>query len=233
MVAAFGCPFAEISLSDPDEVESLFDDFLRIRRESGIDYLAHYPNEDNPNDAEILRNRFLPRMEKLLALSGRLGIRKGTMHFWMDRRWIAPDTAEKKARLLSEIVALAVGNGVTLCIENLSERYDSFLPLFEAVPDLRMTLDIGHGELLSSRNTSYGFIEHCFDRIAHLHVHDNHGGTSVRDDLHLPLGQGVVDYRRILNLLREKNYSSTVTMEVKPADMPATLARILEEPATP
>lgn len=226
-VTALGYPFAEVSLNDPDEVESLLDDFHRIRRETGIDYLAHYPNEDNPNDDAVLRNRFLPRMEKLLGLSGRLGIRKGTLHFWMDRRWIAPGTAEKKTRLLSEMVAMAGGNGVTLCIENLSERYDSFLPLFEAIPDLRMTLDIGHGELLSRRNTSYGFIEHCFDRIAHLHVHDNRGGTSVRDDLHLPLGEGVVDYRRILGLLKERNYRSTITMEVKPGDMPATLARIL------
>jgi len=232
-VAALGYPFAEVSLSDPGKVESLLGDFRRIRREWGIEYLAHYPNEDDPNDPSILRSLFLPRMEKLLALSGRLGIRKGTFHFWMDRRWIAPETAEKKIRLLSEMAAMAEGNGVTLCIENLSERHDSFLPLFEAIPGLRMTLDIGHGELLSRENTSYGFIEHCFDRIAHIHVHDNRGGTSVRDDLHLPLGQGIVDYRRILGLLKEKSYRSTITMEVKPADMPATLARILEEQGTP
>jgi len=228
-VIELGYPFAEISLNDPSEVESRIEEFQKIREESGIDYLAHYPNEDHPTDPVILKNRFLPRMERLLELSRRLGIRKGTLHFWMDRRWIAPGTAKEKTRLLDEMVSRAKTVGITLCIENLSERHDSFAPLFEAIPDLRMTLDIGHGELLSHENTSFGFIEHCFDRIAHVHVHDNRGGTSVKDDLHLPLGEGVVDFPRILALLKEKNYRSTITMEVKPGDMPATRSRILRE----
>jgi len=227
-VIALGYPFAEISLNDPLKVEGRLEELLRIREASGIDYLAHYPNEDHPTDPVILKNRFLPRMERLLELSRRLGIRKGTLHFWMDRRWIAPETATEKTRLLGEMVSRAGTAGITLCLENLSERHDSFAPLFEAIPDLRMTLDIGHGELLSHENTSFGFIEHCFDRIAHVHVHDNRGGTSVKDDLHLPPGEGVVDFPRIFALLKGKTYRSTITMEVKPGDMPAARQRILQ-----
>jgi len=226
-VIALGYPFAEISLDHPSEVERQMEELLEIRDEAGIDYLAHYPNEDDPTDPVVLKERFLPRMARLLELSCRLGIGKGTLHFWMDRRWIDPGTAEAKTKLLHEMVSRAADAGITLCLENLSERYDSFAPLFEAIPDLRMTLDIGHGELLSRENTSFGFIEHGFDRIAHVHVHDNLGGTSVKDDLHLPLGDGVVDYPRILTLLKDRNYRSTITMEVKPGDMPATCQRIL------
>ena len=112
--------------------------------------------------------------------------------------------------------------GITVCIENLSERTESFGPAFDAIPDLRMTLDIGHAQLLSQQNTSFRFIEDHFSRIAHLHVHDNRGGTSVKDDLHLPLGEGIVDYPAIMASLINRGYDSTITMEVKSKDMPRT-----------
>lgn len=221
-VGALGFPFAEISLKDPDEIARQLDDLNRAKAECGLYYLAHYPNEDNPFDAQVLAERFVPRMERLLDLSESLGIRKGTIHFWMDRRWMSPELAARKIELLAEMVAYATRRGVVLCLENLSERPESFAPAFEAIPELRMTLDIGHGQLLARKNTAFGFIEHHFARIDHLHVHDNRGGTSVEDDLHLPLGEGTVDYARIFTLLREKGYRSTITMEIKPHDMPRT-----------
>lgn len=175
----------------------------------------------------VLRERFLPRIKALIDLSETLGIGKATMHFWIDRRWAPAGLIPRKLELLREIVSYAVQAGVVLCIENLSERHDSFQPAFEMIPDLMMTLDIGHAQLLARENTSHRFIEHCMSRIGHVHVHDNHGGTSVRDDLHLALGEGAVDYRAILSALVAGGYDSTVTMEVKPADMPRTMEAIM------
>jgi sugar phosphate isomerase/epimerase len=227
-VGRLGYPFAEISVYDPEEMHRSVGDFLELKKKYGIYYLAHYPNEGNPFDAEALRRGFVPRMVKLFEVTRELGIEKGTLHFWMDRRWAEPGLLSAKKELLAEMVAAAGDNGITLCIENLTERYESFVEVCDAIPRLRMTLDIGHGELLSSENTSFGFIRHLFDKIAHLHVHDNHGGTSVKDDLHLPLGQGRVDYPRIFSMLKEKGYRHTVTMELKPAEMPPT-KRLIEE----
>jgi len=51
------------------------------------------------------------------------------------------------------------------------------------------------------------------------HAHDNNGGTSVKDDLHLPLGEGSVDYKAILKAIVGQGYDSTITMEVKTKDM--------------
>lgn len=227
-VGALGLPFAEISLKDPDEIERQIDELIAIRAQYALTYLAHYPNEDNPFDPSILAERFVPRMQRLLDLSQALDIHKGTIHFWMDRRWVAPDLAARKIELLAAMTAYAARRGVVLCLENLSERHDSFAPVFEAIPELRMTLDIGHGQLLARQNTAFGFIEHHFARIAHLHVHDNRGGTSVADDLHLPLGEGTVEYGRIFDLLRGRGYHGTITMEIKPGDMPRTREIIRE-----
>ena len=65
-------------------------------------------------------------------------------------------------------------------------------------------------------------VKHLFNKIEHVHVHDNFGGKSVKDDLHLPLGDGNVDYPKIFTMLKEKGYDSTITMELKPDDMPKT-----------
>ncbi len=222
-IAGLGYPFVEVSLDDPETVAAQTPRLLEIRREYGVDYLAHFPNEGDPFDVESLRERFMPRIKALLDLCGPIGASKATMHFWMDRRWAAEGIISRKLDMLEEIVGHASRLGVLLCIENLSERQDSFRRVFEALPALRMTLDIGHGELLSRDNTSYGFIEQCAGRIAHVHVHDNLGGTGVRDDLHLALGDGRVDYRSILKALIASGYDSTITMEVKVSDMPRTL----------
>jgi len=227
-VGKLGYPFAEISLYVPEDVERDLDELLRLKTLYGITYIAHYPNEDDAFDAKILEERFVPRMKRLLHLSGALGIMKGTFHFWMDERYVSHEAASRKIELASEVVASATNAGVILCIENLSERYYNFMPMFHTIPDLKMTLDIGHGQLLSRENTSFGFIENCFPRIEHVHVHDNRGGKSPKDDIHLPLGEGIVDYLRILALLKERGYESTMTMEVKLSDMAKTKDAILK-----
>jgi sugar phosphate isomerase/epimerase len=221
-VSNLGYPFVEISLDDPATVAGWIPQLLEIKDTYGISFLAHYPNEDNPLDVDVLRNKFLPRIKTLMDLSRKLDITKATLHFWIDQRWAPADLIPGKLELLSRIVDYGNEYGITVCIENLSERSESFGPAFDAIPDLRMTLDIGHAQLLAQQNTSFRFIEEHFSRIAHLHVHDNRGGTSVKDDLHLPLGDGIVDYSAIIAALMKKGYDSTITMEVKPRDMSRT-----------
>ena len=60
------------------------------------------------------------------------------------------------------------------------------------VETLGMTLDVGHGELLSEKNTAYDFLAQYPEKIYHMHVHDNQGGSTQADDLHLLPGQGVL-----------------------------------------
>ena len=218
-IGKLGYPFAEISLYEPGQVLEQLQDLMELKEKYGIYYLAHYPNEGTPFDVEMLQDKFVSKLKRLLDLSQNLGIRKGTMHFWMDKRRVASTVVVKKIQMLSEMVAHAADRGIVLCIENLSEGYDSFSPAFDAIPGLRMTMDIGHGQLLTKENTSSNFLGHLFHRIAHIHVHDNYGGSSVKDDIHLAVGDGIVDYPKILGMLKKKGYRSTITMEVKVQEM--------------
>ena len=223
-VGELGYPFAEIDVNDPEVAVRERDELLRLRDKYGFYYLAHFPNEGDPRDVDALEQRFVPKMKRLFACARDLGIGKGTMHFWMDPRWASPELIRGKTRLLSLLADDATEKGMILCLENLTSQHDSFGAVMEAIPHLRMTMDIGHGELLSDTNTSFGFIQHLFHRIAHVHVHDNRGGTTVKDDLHLPLGEGIVDFPGILTMLKARGYQSTITMEVLPKDMVRTQA---------
>ncbi|HNZ64996.1 MAG TPA: sugar phosphate isomerase/epimerase [Smithella sp.] len=218
-VSKLDLPFIEISLDDPQTVSAWLDRLLDMKNACGTEFLAHYPNEDNPFDVKILRDKFLPRIQALMKISRQLGIHKATLHFWMDKRWASTDLIRGKLEILKRIVDDGRDCDITVCIENLSERAESFAPAFDAIPDLRMTLDIGHAQLLSRQNTSFRFIEEHFPRIAHIHAHDNRGGKTVKDDLHLALGEGRVNYQAIFKALINRGYNSTVTTEVKIKDM--------------
>src|SRR5215217_8058913 len=48
------------------------------------------------------------------------------------------------------------------------------------------------------------------DKIAHIHWHDNHG----KSDEHLPIGDGLINHRSVVEELKAINYNKTVTLEV-------------------
>ncbi len=221
-VCELNYPFVEINMDDPVKIESQLDSLLALKEKYGIQYLAHYPNEGNPADLKNLEEVFVPKVKQLIEFSPLLEIKKGTIHFWMDKRWASEKVISEKISMLSQLVDHSVRFNLQLCLENLTSRHDSFARYFKEIPNLKMTMDIGHGQLLSKENTAFGFMAHVFEKIEHVHVHDNLGGTGVEDDLHLPLGQGIVDYPKILSILAQKGYDSTITMEVKPDQMAGT-----------
>lgn len=217
LIGKAGFPFAEISIINQktfygEELPAL----KKIRDIYGLTYLAHGPQEGNPWGLEELRKDLLPHIKSLLDCLKELSISLFTVHFWIDNRFINTKIIEEKIKILSEMSSYAADRGIKLCIENLSERFSDFAVAFEAIDTLGMTLDIGHGELLSARNTAYDFCGHCFGQIGHLHLHDNRGGDSPSDDLHLPLGEGSIDFSSILHDLREKGFDKTMVLEVSP-----------------
>jgi sugar phosphate isomerase/epimerase len=85
-----------------------------------------------------------------------------------------------------------------------------FHEIFKGFPELRLTLDIGHANLGSGKNRSTEFIHHFGYRIGHVHANDNFG----KEDNHLPIGAGVIDFEKILKELNQTQYNETITLEV-------------------
>jgi sugar phosphate isomerase/epimerase len=208
--------FAEINLLNPHHPFQEIPFLLKLKKVFNFFFIVHGPEEGNPFDCQELRNKLLPQIKILVDFAYELDASLITIHFWLDQRFIGKTILMNKLTILEDMMNLATKKRITLCLENLSERIDDLEQTFHQFPQIGLTLDIGHGELLTSKNTAYSFIEMYPDRIKHIHIHDNYGGNTPDDDLHLPLGKGTVVFEPILHALCETGYNGTITLEVAP-----------------
>ena len=118
---------------------------------------------------------------------------------------------------LELVVEKADHLGLSLCIENMFPQHyslvnpEDFVEVFERFPTLRLTLDMGHGQIESAGGKrTIEFIERFADRIYHVHASDNLG----KADDHLPIGAGVIDFQELVKALKKSGYDETVTLEV-------------------
>jgi sugar phosphate isomerase/epimerase len=151
-----------------------------------------------------------------------------TIHLWLDPRFVTPRAIDYKIGFLDRLIREAQPTGTTICLENLSETADHLDPVFQALPQLNLTLDIGHAQLLAEENTSLGFVARHAERIRHVHVHDNHGGNSPEHDLHLPLGQGIIDFKGIFQGLLATGYDRGISLELRPWEIEKCIHYIKE-----
>ena len=214
-----GLDFAEVSLKDMSKFTGSICDFVELRSKTDLFYLCHGPNEGDPNDATSLRENYLPRILEILDIMPTLDMSLLTLHLWVDHRFVKALVIDLKIDLLEQIIDKARTRNITICLENLSEDCSDLDKVFKALPHLYLTLDIGHAQLLRPKTTAFDLIAAYPHRIKHLHLHDNMGGNSVNDDLHLPVGSGNVDFQEILATLKQAGYIGTATLELKPEEI--------------
>jgi sugar phosphate isomerase/epimerase len=215
-LAEGGFPFVEISVLSAEAFQRDLEQLSYLQNTQGIIFLAHGPEEGKAQDPGFLKNEMLPRINRITECLPELGIELLTIHFWLDRRFIEPRIIDQKIALLRSMAEHAAAQGVQLCVENLSEQAQDFKQAFDEIEPLGMTLDIGHSELLSEKNTAYDFLAQYPEKIYHMHVHDNQGGSDQSDDLHLLPGQGIIGFRPILKAAGRQGYNRTMTLEVEP-----------------
>jgi len=210
-----GFDFGELVLSNAKSRRLWSSSEFSNSLDEGFFLVAHGPNEGPPNDLKNLRNKCYPALCKTVDVAAKLGINLLVIHLWMDRRFVKPEVREEKKRALRRLCDYAAACKVLICLENLSEDAEDLAVALNAVPDLGITLDVGHGQLLAETNTSFRIIEELFPSIKHIHLHDNRGGRGVADDLHLAVGDGSVDFEGILGALVRKGFDRTMTIEVQ------------------
>jgi sugar phosphate isomerase/epimerase len=221
-----GLSFMEIPIQDPRAFSLQVASYRLIKADLDLDFLCHGPREGDPNDREGLEKKYFPKILSLLPLMESLGMPLLTIHLWLDPRFVSEEILDYKETFLRRILEETGKKGITLCIENLSEDASALTRFFQKFPALNLTLDLGHGELLSKVNTCYSFIEAIPEKIRHVHLHDNRGGDSYLDDLHLIPGEGIIDLKDIYHKLLAVGYKGTITLELKPAEIANCLERV-------
>lgn len=199
-----------------------------LSAERGLTLFGHGPNEGRPTDLDFLEKETLPVFREALDEAQRIGVVLLTLHFNVDTRWIPAETVKGKIELLRQVTGWGRKRGIRVNLENLSEAAAVLKPALAGVPDLGLTLDFGHAMLTHQSSTAPEIIERLSDRIAHLHLHDNHGGMSVKDDLHLIPGEGEVDFPGLFKLFKARDYHRTATLELKPHELALGRQRVID-----
>ena len=226
LLHGLGLQFAEIPISDPEKFSSHKAYYKTLKEKLGIFYLSHGPREGDPNDIKALKNIYLPKLRHILSIMPELDMKLLTVHLWLDPRFVSEDAISYKIGLLERLIVRAEALGITICLENLSETATHLTRAFNVLSLLYLTLDIGHAQLLSEENTSFGFMERYPERIRHIHIHDNLGGDSPKDDLHLPVGEGIIDFEKIVKELNVIGYNGTISLELKPWEIKKCLGHV-------
>lgn len=183
--------------------------------------VCHLPTFVTTADlTESLRKASIREMHDSLAVAAELGAGKVVLHPSMAGgmgAFVLHVVKGYAFEFLSEMVEAADRLGVTICLENMFPRNrlgvepDDFKEIFEAFPDLKMTLDTGHANIDDCRGRRLKtFVDDFGPRICHLHISDNKG----QGDDHLAVGQGTIKFADLVRRLQRAGYDKTITLEV-------------------
>jgi sugar phosphate isomerase/epimerase len=112
------------------------------------------------------------------------------------------------------LLKIANDYGVKIAIENVPEPYPFLMKSVEDFKrfyveigeDMNMVLDIGHANINGQIEL---FLKTFADRIVHVHAHDNDG----RNDQHLGIGYGNIDWKNTADLFKRISYDRVVVIE--------------------
>ena len=223
--ARLGFDYLELAMDPPMAHHSLLlsarTAITRALKVNGLGLVCHLPTFLTTADlTESLRRASVTEMHRSLDVAADLGAKKVVLHPSAAGGMGAfvLDTVKGYAfDFLADMVAAAQGLNMTICLENMFPRNrlgvepDDFEEMFETFPSLKMTLDTGHANIDDRRGRRLKeLVDRFGERIGHLHISDNKGKL----DDHLAVGQGTVNFVRLVRHLKAAGYNDTVTLEV-------------------
>ena len=179
-----------------------------------IGHTAYYLPLASP--FESLRKAAMEEMRWAVEAFAELKASKMTVHpdrsipFAMSSKGIM----QKNLQSIQEIAEMSGPLGIQVLVENMDRTFNTVEQIRQVLSHIRplgFHLDVGHANLNAERNRTGEFLQAFHDRLAHVHLSDNFG---KREDLHLPLGAGSIDWRSIISMLKSFKYDGTITLEV-------------------
>jgi sugar phosphate isomerase/epimerase len=113
-----------------------------------------------------------------------------------------------------------------ITLENTEEDLNTLKEIFDRIPKLAFCLDIGHANLVPAGSKSIDLIQQFRNILKHIHIHDNVGGDSEKHDIHLPIGEGNINFEPIFKKLKQVNYTGNITIELYKPEFEARIKSI-------
>ena len=190
-----------------------------LRASYTLNYSIHAPYADTnlSADDDLIREWILKRIRASIRFASELEARCVVVHpgwttatdrFMKGRAW------DLNLRSLHWLLRYAEEYGVSLLVENVPEptpylmvTADDFQMFFDEMElQMGMTLDVAHANL---QGETYEFMSRFGDKIKHMHVSDNHGAR----DQHLPVGEGSIDWGRVVSSARGTGFTGWLVVE--------------------
>ncbi|WP_245743134.1 sugar phosphate isomerase/epimerase family protein [Desulfobacula phenolica] len=224
-ISGLGFDYLELTLDAPyahyTKILEMENKLVHALKQHSMGLVCHLPSFVYTADLTPgIREISLKEMIHSLETAARIGAQKAVLHpsYISGLGTLAMKTAEDYAhQSLCTIMKQADHLGIQLCFENMFPNYHSFFDpshfarIFKEFPDLKMTLDAGHANIDDPGKTKlYEFIQRFSDRIRHIHISDNSGKT----DDHARVGNGTVNFKKFIRLLKQSGYDDTITLEI-------------------
>jgi sugar phosphate isomerase/epimerase len=197
--------------------------------EAGIACTLHLPSHPEWQPMDLSQG-----LAPYIDLGRLMDARLVTFHTTLSTLFYEDEDIDVFLESLPAAYDAAVEADVPIAIETLGLYYTELSLLFERFPKLKMVLDLGHGQILTTMNRSLAHIESFGDYIEMVNVHDNNGGQMVQEiinlkkqravsrgemrelalkyDTHNLIGKGSIDFDSIFRLLKSKGYDKRFLM---------------------
>lgn len=170
---------------------------------------------------EPVRKAWVVEGKKAIDVANELGIKEINFHaqtypLTLSNKKFRRQTIQNFIKSSEELVDYAARFNMGVMIENIpkgkrkSFEPDDFKQIFRGVNGLGFHLDVGHAFIGEGMRGVEKYIKTFKDRLWHVHLHDNHG----KHDEHLPIGEGNIDFRKVVKSLKKVEYNRTITLEV-------------------
>jgi len=215
LFAASKFDYIDLTLEHPKAHIDVIDKkaVLAAIKASGLDVVGHttyYLPFASPINS--IRQAAIEDVIKTLGFFKEAGARTVTVHPDSGVGTMEPKISVSLNALSFKIISdEAAKHDLTIVVENMPGLFSNVEPLntlLTTVPALRFHLDVGHAVL---RGNKFKQLVGMFKaKLVHVHFSDNR----TREDDHMPIGAGNINWTEIVQALKGFGYDATITLEV-------------------
>jgi sugar phosphate isomerase/epimerase len=203
-------PKAGLDRIDPKAIRQLLD-------QAGMGVVGHtawFLPFGSP--VERVRRAAVEEVAAALPAFAQVGVRLVNVHIAKGVSAFGHDSAIRmNGASFAELAERAEPHGIQIMVEHVPDRstsIDDIRAILDHDSRLGFHLDVGHANIGGDRLD--GLLKAFADRLCHVHLSDNRG----REDDHMPLGAGRIDWPRAIRLIKGTGYDATITLEVFSSD---------------
>lgn len=205
--------FLDLTIEGPHAAEIDVDALKPVLDTYGLSVVGHTdPCLPYSYPIRPVREACLQELDRCARIFSALGAGIMNIHpCYYSPPGMRKDLVDLNIQALKPVVEMAAGYGLTVVFENYTAPFDrvsTFRKLLSEVPGLKIHLDIGHTNFGTDGHEA--FCKELGEHILHIHFSDNRS----RNDDHIPLGVGTVDWKHAVDTLKSIGYDATITLEI-------------------